>query len=314
MREVKTGLLQSALRVRKKLKSAVDAVAGGVIVTLLRGLRRVPLKPLSKFSGRVARRIGPWFPEHRIGRANLAAAFPEKTADELDATLGAVYENLGRIGAEYSHLGRLIDRPQGEVPYPHIDVPAATAERFLQLRDDGKPALIFAAHLTNWELPAIIATANGLDTSIVYRAPNIGDIAEEIARLRAVRIGALISTSGFDAPFKVAAALERGGHVGMLVDQHFSRGVDVTFFGRTCKANPLLARLARRFECPIHGTRAVRLPHGRFRVELTEAIEPARAADGQIDVQATMQIVTSIIEGWVREHPEQWLWLHRRWR
>ncbi len=100
----------------------------------------------------------------------------------------------------------------------------------------------------------------------------------------------------------------------MLVDQHFSRGVEVIFFGRRCKANPMLARLARRFDCPIHGARVVRLPGNRFRIEVTEAIAPARDAQGRIEVAATMQIVTSVVEGWVREHPEQWLWQHRRWR
>jgi KDO2-lipid IV(A) lauroyltransferase len=59
----------------------------------------------------------------------------------------------------------------------------------------------------------------------------------------------------------------------------------------------------------------VRLPdRHRFRVDLSEAIEPRRDAEGAIDVQATMQAITSVIEGWVREHPDQWLWLHRRWR
>jgi KDO2-lipid IV(A) lauroyltransferase len=59
----------------------------------------------------------------------------------------------------------------------------------------------------------------------------------------------------------------------------------------------------------------VRLPDGnRFRAELTEEIAPVRDAAGNIDIQATMQAITTVVEGWVREHPEQWLWLHRRWR
>jgi len=100
----------------------------------------------------------------------------------------------------------------------------------------------------------------------------------------------------------------------MLVDQYFVRGVPVTFFGRRTMANPLLARLARHFDCPIHGVRFIRLTGHRFRGELTDAISPARGAAGDIDIAGTMQIITSVIEGWIREHPEQWLWLHRRWR
>ncbi len=126
-------------------------------------------------------------------------------------------------------------------------------------------------------------------------------------------MGELIST-GLEAPLKLAEALQRGAHVGMLVDQYYVRGVPVTFFGRRTMANPLLARLARHFECPIHGVRMIRLPGHRFRGEITEAIQPARDAQGKIDIAGTMQIIIGIIEGWIREHPEQWLWQHRRWR
>jgi KDO2-lipid IV(A) lauroyltransferase len=79
-------------------------------------------------------------------------------------------------------------------------------------------------------------------------------------------------------------------------------------------ANPLLARLARQHECVVHGIRAIRHPGNRFEITVTEPIQPVRDADGKVDVQGTMQAITDVVEGWVREHPEQWLWLHRRWR
>jgi Kdo2-lipid IVA lauroyltransferase/acyltransferase len=126
-------------------------------------------------------------------------------------------------------------------------------------------------------------------------------------------MGTLIPTD-FDAGFKVIAALERGVHVGMLVDQYYVKGVEVTFFGRRTKANPLIGRLARHFDCPIHGVRVIRLPGHRFRAEISEAIDVPRGTDGKVDVQGAMQTITSVVEDWVREYPEQWLWLHRRWR
>jgi len=63
-----------------------------------------------------------------------------------------------------------------------------------------------------------------------------------------------------------------------------------------------------------HGVRIIRLPGHRFRAELSEEVRPVRDAAGQIDIQGTMQAVTSVIKGWIREYPDQWLWLHRRWR
>jgi KDO2-lipid IV(A) lauroyltransferase len=128
-------------------------------------------------------------------------------------------------------------------------------------------------------------------------------------------MGTLVAT-GFDAPVRLLRMLEADRHVAILVDQYYVKGVEVTFFGRRCKANPLIAQLARHVECPIHGTRIVRRrdDRNRFLIEVTEAIAPARDAQGRVDIQGTMQVITTVIEGWVREHPEQWLWLHRRWR
>jgi len=120
--------------------------------------------------------------------------------------------------------------------------------------------------------------------------------------------------SSLGAPVTLGHALEEGRHVAMLVDQHYTRGVEVTFFGRKCKANPLIAMLAREVECPIYGTRVIRLPGNRFRGEISEEVKPVRDAKGRIDVAGTMQAITDVVEGWVREYPEQWLWVHRRWR
>jgi KDO2-lipid IV(A) lauroyltransferase len=183
----------------------------------------------------------------------------------------------------------------------------------MRLRDDDESALVFSAHLANWELPTLAANAYGLESAILFRAPNIADVAAAVRDIRASKVTTLIAT-GIGAPSAIAAALERGVHVGILVDQFFHQGVDVEFFGRHCRTNPIIARLARYFDCPIHGVRVIRLPNHRFRIELSEAIEPKRDSAGEIDVLATTQMITTIIEGWVREHPEQWLWLHRRWR
>ncbi|MEI8146562.1 MAG: lipid A biosynthesis lauroyl acyltransferase, partial [Alphaproteobacteria bacterium] len=138
-------------------------------------------------------------------------------------------------------------------------------------------------------------------------------VARAIERIRGRTMGRMVASGGAGV-LTLARELQANGHVGMLIDQHLNRGVDVTFFGRTVKANPTIAKLAREFECPVHGARVIRLPGNRFRLEQTEGLDLPRDAEGKIDVQASMQVMTSIIETWVREHPEQWLWLHRRWR
>jgi KDO2-lipid IV(A) lauroyltransferase len=303
-----------ARRWQRGLKRMSNAGVGALTVGLLRLLRLFDPDKLADFSGAVARTVGPWLPENRIGRDNLAAAFPEKSPQEIDKILRGVWDNLGRMGAEFAHLDRLWDWDPAQPDHcERIVITPEQIDRYMTLANDGKPALVFAAHLANWEISAICAATYQMDSAVLYRRPNNARLDRWLHETREASMGTLIAT-GLDAPVRVAEALERGAHVGILVDQYYVRGVDVTFFGRRTKANPLIARLARHFDCPIYGTRVIRLPGHRLRPELSEEIKPARDAKGKIDIAGTMQIITEVVEGWVREYPEQWLWLHRRWR
>jgi Kdo2-lipid IVA lauroyltransferase/acyltransferase len=300
-------------RVRWTLKPVTDAVLGAIAVFVMRTVRRFDPIKTANFGARCARIIGPLLNEHRIGRANLRAAFPEKSAEEIDAILIKVWDNLGRFGGEFAHLDRIWDYDLAHPENSRIELAEGSMAVFEKLQNDGKGALVFAAHLGNWEMPALAAPAYGLDSAVLFRRPNIVAVDRAVQDIRSVNMGEMIATT-LDAPVRLLNALERGAHVGILVDQHFGKGIDVTFFGRPAKTNPLLARLAQKIDCPIHGARIVRLPNNRFRAEVTDEVAPVRDASGTVDVQATMQKITSIIEGWVRENPEQWLWLHRRWR
>lgn len=288
-----------------------DRILGRIVKWLLALLRHSDPDRASDMCGAIARTFGPWLPAHRTGQANLRAAYPEKDAVWVEATLRGAWENLGRVAGEYVHLGRLWDFDPDHPSQGRIITDAVDA--FVALRDGGKPALCFAAHLGNWEIPALAAAAHGLPSAVVYRMPNNKAVAKEIIRIRAPLMGRLIRARP-QAALEMAAALENGEHLGMLVDQHFSRGADVVFFGRRCKANPTIARLARQFDCPVIGVRVIRLPDRRFRITADGPFALPRDTSGQVDVAAATQMINGVVEGWVREHPDQWLWFHRRWR
>ena len=288
-----------------------DRALGLLVRAAFWTLRRIDKDRASDGCGAIARRFGPWLPVHRVGRENLSAAFPEHDAAWIEQTLRGAWENLGRVMGEYVHLGRLWDYDEAHPGAGRIEV--VGEELFRRLRDDDVGALCFACHLGNWEMPAVAAAAHGLPSAALYRMPNSRAVAAEIERIRAPIMGRLIRARA-EAAFEMNAALDHGEHVGMLVDQHFSRGVPVVFFGREIRANPTLARLARQHDVPVIGVRVVRLPGHRFRVEATGPITVPRDADGVVDVQATTQAIMAVVESWVRDHPEQWLWFHRRWR
>jgi KDO2-lipid IV(A) lauroyltransferase len=296
------------------LARAADAAVAAAVRAVFALLRALGPDRASSFGGAAARAVGPLLPVHRVALDNLRHAFPEKPEAERGRVLREAWDNLGRTACEYVHMDRIWDFDEARPNAGRIQIAPEVTERFERLRSDGKPALIFAAHLGNWELPAIAAARHGLAAAALYRRPNNPFVARDILALRAGSMGELIP-AGLSAPIRMMEALDRGLHVGMLVDQRFGRGPRVEFLGRPAASNPLLARLARRFDgCPVHGARAIRLPNGRFRLEITEEIALPRNAAGRVDVEAATALVNRIVEGWVREHPGQWLWMHRRWR
>ena len=296
-----------------RFKKLLDAATGAIAVGLLRTVKLTNRERAANFAGAVMRTIGPLVPEHRLGRDNLRAAFPEKSAGEIEQILSGVWDNLGRIAAEFVHLNEFRVVEPGTSLTDTVIVDMATVERVRRMIAN-KTTLSFACHTGNWEIPAVVTHQIGVNSAVLYRRPNIAAISDAIIKLRAGVMGQMIPT-GLDAPVRLAHLLQDGVHVGMLVDQHYTKGVDVQFFGRACKANPLIAVLARQLECPIYGLRTIRLPdRNRFRIDVSDPIDPPRDADGRVDIQGTMQAITHVIEGWVREYPDQWLRLHRRWR
>src|SRR5207244_2474311 len=221
---------------------------GARTIALLRTTRLLDPDKTANFFGRATRFIGRRLREDRIGRENLKAAFPEKSPEEIETILAGVWNNLGRIGAEFAHLDHIWDYDADNPEKPsRIEFSPRSKELFDMLRDDGKPAIFFASHIGNWELPALGAVAHGLDAAILFRRPNSEAADRAIERTRAINMGTLIP-AGRDAPLRLAQALQDGKHVAMLVDQYLTNGVEVTFFGRKTTANPMLARLRRQVD------------------------------------------------------------------
>jgi Kdo2-lipid IVA lauroyltransferase/acyltransferase len=304
----------AAFDVGRHWLAIADEVIGSLAVGAQKATRFVDLDRAASAAAWLMRKIGPRLKGHRVARENLAAAFPEKSADEVERILIGMWDNLGRVFVEYGHLDRLwdFDPAQSGRQSGRIVIEADHRERYLAAMAATGPGLFFGAHLANWELPIWAIGAHPGATAVVYRPSNIPAIDRTLGRIRAPSKAGLIR-AGAMAPFAVMNVLERRGGVGFIVDEFFPGGENVMFFGRPCKVVPMFGRFAR-LDCPILGARTVRLPGGRFRIEITDPLPAPRDADGKIDVAATMQMITSIIEGWVREHPEQWLWIQRRWR
>jgi len=296
-------LLQSLINFR-------DWFVAQAIFLSLKLLRLIPMDTALRFFERSARWLGPKLGRHKVAMANLAIAFPEKSLEEREKIAADSWAQIARGIVEYGYLDKIFHIDTENLENGRIDV--KNVEQFFKLRDDDLPAIIFTGHLGNFELLPMAAEQFGLELQSLFRAPNNKYAAAKIAEARKQVVNNLVP-SRRGASFQLMSALERGSHVGMLVDQKFRRGIQVPFFGSNAPTNTLLAKLARRFDCPVHGARCIRLPNGRFRLEITDEIKLPRTDDGEIDIRGATEMINLVIEDWVREYPEQWLWIHRRW-
>lgn len=293
------------------LRDARDYLLARGFLAFMWLVKLLPADAAIDVTGRLAAFFGMRHRRTAAARDNLRHAFPEKSPEEIEAILREMWTNLGRTTAEYAFLDRIFDLDPENPEKSRFEVEGI--DNFVKLRELDGPAICFTAHTANWEVLPIGAAAYGLHITALFRPPNNKFIAREVLKARKTAMGHLVPSKA-GAAWALSSVLDQGGKVGILADQYFAFGTPVTFFGRTAPANPLLAKLVKHYDCPVYPARTIRLPGGRFRLELGDALELPRRADGRVDEAALTQKVSDIMEGWIREYPGQWLWLHKRWR
>lgn len=294
----------------RRLKTVEHWLTAQVSLALLALLRRLPPDRALNFAERVARRIGPLVGRHRVALDNLRRAYPEKSEEEIAAIASDMWANMARLSVEYVFLDRLFDFDP-EAPEPGR-VEVCGIEIFKRVRAEDKPHIFFTAHIGNFEFLPIAAATFGLDVTALFRPPNNPYIADYIHRTRSATMGGLLPSRA-GAALQLARVLEEGGNIGALVDQKFRRGVRTRFFDRLCETSPLVPKLARQYDCDVYPAHCIRLPGGRFRLEVGEKLDLPRDGTGAVDVEKMAQQLNDVVEEWVRANPGQWMWFHRRW-
>ena len=277
---------------------------GALLYLLFLGLRALPIDTASAAGGALGRWIGPRLgrPNDRVNR-NLALAFPEKPAEDRRAIRVAMWTHLGRVAAEYPHLLRIRDSDR-------VDIAGGDASRAALA--PGRPVIFFSGHIGHWELGPMVGTRFGIDLTGIYRPPNNRFVDHVTRRIRE-RAGMRLLPRGRDSARAAIALLQRGENLALLVDQRRMYGIPVPFFGHPVMTGQALAQLALRFDCAVIPVRVERLSGCRFRIHGEPPLHFARTGDRKADTLAAMTQVNAVLERWIRDRPEQWLWPHRRW-
>jgi KDO2-lipid IV(A) lauroyltransferase len=243
-----------------------------------------------------------------IALHNLSRAFPEKPPEEVRKIARGVYRNIGIIAAEF------------------FDSPSLTREKILQRMsvegwehcrhalEKGKGILLLTAHFGNWELSATVFALLVKPLTAIYR-PLDNPILE--AAVRQVRESAGNKTLPKERAMRpMLRLLKQNGVLGIMIDQNVAwyEGVFVPFFGRKACTTDGIALLALHTGAPVLPGFLIRQPDGRYRIKFLAEVETIRSGNRRQDVLTNTQRYNAILEEQVRQYPDQWLWIHHRWK
>jgi Kdo2-lipid IVA lauroyltransferase/acyltransferase len=245
----------------------------------------------------------------RVGLRNLELAFPEMTAAERETTLRSEYRNLGLLLAEFCKMP---------------DYTPATASRFiryeglenyLRARERGKGVLVLTGHLGAWELSSFYHSLMGMPMGMVIRRLDNPMVDAFVNRIRCLHGNRVIHKDDFARG--LIASMRAGETVGILMDTNMTppQGVFVPFFGvPACTASGMARIAARTGAAVVPGFLLWEQSEQRYVLHFGTELDVVDTGDADQDVVTNTARFTATIEAYVRRYPEQWLWMHRRWK
>lgn len=267
--------------------------------------RIMSFKMASNIGGFLGRIVGPYISATKTARRNLKMAMPELNDSQINVIVNGMWDNLGRVITEYSHIPHLSLEEIDEI------VTLEGKEHFEKLLTD-KGCFICTAHFGNWEMIAKWLYTHGAPLHIVYRGANNPYVDKIICDIRKY-YQSNASPKGPVGARRIIKALNQGDIVAMLVDQKQNDGISVPFFGISARTAPAIATLSRKYDANIYPVKILRVDGHKFRIIFSAPIKAEKTNNESKDIENLMIKINGIIESWVRKNPEHWFWVHNRW-
>ncbi|MCS6878018.1 MAG: hypothetical protein RMK73_10535 [Geminicoccaceae bacterium] len=301
-RDQLSGTLWSSEPAASWLQRLLWRAEAGLVARLWALFARLGPDRASELGARLLAVLGPRSREAKAVRANLRIVCPEANEAELSALVRANFAHFGRVFAEYPHLSSLVGADRVELVDPGGLLRAARR----------RPMVFASGHFANWEMAAGVAVRAGVAMTVVHarRAnPRVTALLQEHRRALGCRF-----LDRDASPAAMLRELRAGRSIGVLVDQRHDEGDCVTFFGRPATAPLAPALLSARLRAPFVPVRIERLAGARFRMTIEPPIEPDPGLGEPREMaRDMMQRLYRLFERWIRERPEEWLCIKRRW-
>ena len=294
---------EAKVSVRERAEFAVVWVVVYVVRLLPRGLARAVGSAIGAIAFRALGRL------RRVGLRNLELAFPEMTAQEREAILRSEYRNLGFLLAEFCKMPDYTTATASQfIRYEGL-------ENYLRARERGTGVLVLTGHLGAWELSSFYHSLMGMPMGMVIRRLDNPLVDAFVNRIRCLHGNRVIHKDDFARG--LIASMRAGETVGILMDTNMTppQGVFVPFFGvLACTASGMARIAAKTGARVVPGFLLWEESERKYVLHFGEELPVVHTGDSEQDALDNTAAFTAAIEGYVRQYPEQWLWMHRRWK
>jgi KDO2-lipid IV(A) lauroyltransferase len=296
-------LPRERVSLRERAEFAVVWLAVFKLRHLPRGLSRASGALIGAIAFRVLGRL------RRVGLRNLELAFPEMPSQERESILKSEYRNLGYLLAEFCKMrGYTPESASRFIRYEGLD-------NYLAARDRGKGVLVLTGHLGAWELSSFYHSLMGMPMGMVIRRLDNPLVDAFVNRIRCLHGNRVIHKDDFARG--LIASMRAGETVGILMDTNMTppQGVFVPFFGvQACTASGMARIAAKTGAAVLPGFLLWEQSEQKYVLHFGKELEVVRTSDHEQDAVVNTASCTAAIEGYIRKYPEQWLWMHRRWK
>ncbi len=245
----------------------------------------------------IARSIGPKIAVSKVARKNIAKAMPEKSAAEIELIVKGMWDNMGRVAGEFIHIFDLSEQEFKQ---------RLTIEGLEHVPDGKCGVIFFSAHLANWEIAPRFPNFYGMKSALIYRKANNKLVDDLMLRQRS-KHNILAIQKGISSTKKIISHLKQHGALSMLVDQKMNDGIAVPFFNHLAMTPHAIAKLAKNYQAIVIPSQIIRTQQANFILKFYPPIDTSKT-DYEI-----LANINNMLEGWIKEHPTQWMWMHNRW-
>lgn len=288
----------------KKFGWRIEAFAYDVVCFCLKPFS---FAQISNFGGWLLRKIGPHTSKHRIMMTGLRLAFPEKTQAELKDISTKAWDNIGRTFAEFPVMDRItVFKKDGPVK-------VIGHEKLQHLIKTKTGAVIVTGHFANWEVMAAVLTQSGLPVRITYRKINNPYLDKRVRKQReAYGTKFLVQKSTHAGARVLLNAIGAHESVAILNDQKFNEGLALPFFGHDAMTATGATRLALKTSAPLIPISVTR-DGAEFTVTIHDEIKLQNTDEREDDIESGVKKIIEFTEDYIKQNPDQWFWVHRRW-